>query len=669
MADETNDAGGPPERDAETTPAKKHTKKSTKKASAKKASAKKSSTKKTSQSKASQKSSTKKATKKAAAKKIASKKAGTKKAGAKKAGTKKATKAAGGNAGATTPVLPDPDQTPRPWVDAYPRNIPSTYSYPNVALTRLLDDAATDFPEHEAIQFLGASTTYRQLLDHVDRFASALAELGVGRGDCVGIVLPNCPQHVVAVYATLRLGAVVVESDPDTDERERARQLSQTRCKVMVCLDPVYLDWTRPREAVPSVEHIIVTGLQDALPFPKNVWLPLAGRRDATYAKVPPGEGVLRMTELVAQSVPAPPPVEVAPATDIATVVFTRGTTATPKGVRLTHANVVANVFQARLWIPDMQAGRENVLAVVPFAHAYGFTAGLGLALLSAATLTLLPRFEPGSTLKTIERHKPTVFPGVTAMFEALRDAPRVDKHDLSSLRVCVAGGQPLGTELGREFERLSGAKMREGYGLTEASPITHANPIYGKSKRGTIGLPLSDTACVLRDLDDPSQPAPEGGPGELVVAGPQVMAGYWNRSEKMADAFLDGWLLTGDVATVDEEGYFSVLERKADLIDVGGRRVFPGEVERVLTTHAAVDRAVVAGMSDSLRGQRIKAYVTLAGDQQVSDDDLLTYLGERLASYKLPHHIEFRDDLPVAEERTELRRRLVEDDSASDSV
>lgn len=643
MADETNDdASDPSEPDAGNNPAKKHTKKSAKKASAKKSSAKKAAPKKTS---------AKKTTKKAGAKKAPTKKAG-------KAGTKKVTSTAGGRT--------DPHRAPRPWLDAYPRNIPATYSYPNVALTRLLDDAATDFPEHEAVQFLGASTTYRQLLDHVDRFAHALAELGVRRGDRVGVVLPNCPQHVVAVCATLRLGAVVVESDPGRGEGERARQLSDTQCKVMVCLEPVYRDWTRPRNAIPSLEHVVVTGLQDALPFPKNVWLSLTGGRDGTYAKVPAGEGVLRMTELIAQSVPAPPPVEVDPGADTAAVVFTRGTTGTPKGVGLSHANVVANAFQARLWIPDMQAGGENVLAVVPFAHAYGLTAGLGLALLSAATLTLLPRFEAESTLKAIERRKPTVFPGVTTMFEALREAPRAEKHDLSSLRVCVAGGQPLGADSAREFERLSGAKMREGYGLTEASPITHANPIYGKSKRGTIGLPLPDTACVLRDLDDPSQPAPEGGPGELAVTGPQVMAEYWDRSGRATDAFVDGWLLTGDVATVDEEGYFSVLERKTDLIDVGGRRVFPGEVERALASHAAVGRAVVVGVADPQRGHRVKAYVALVADQQVSDDDLLTYLGERLDSYKLPHHIEFRDDLPVAEERTELRRRLVEADSGS---
>lgn len=689
MANETHDDGGdPPEQEAKEA-SKKSTKKAAPKKGAKKAAGKKASAKKTGAKKASGK--------KATAKKTTAKKASDKSAkkAAKKAGGKKTTKAAPEAApeqttqapAASTPAewasaraaplpepptppppAPEPGEAPRPWLEAYPRDVPASYAYPAVAVTRLLDDAAADFPEHEAVHFLGASTTYRQLLDQVDRFASALAALGVGRGDRVGVVLPNCPQHVIAVCAAFRLGAVVVEGDPDAGDEERARQLAETECTALVCLDPVYQGWAGLRAGVPTVEHVIVTGLQDALPFPRNMLFPFAGRRDEDYAKISASDGVLRMTELVARAVPAPPPVEVDPASDVAAVLFTRGTTTgTPKGVGLTHANLVANAFQARLWIPDIQAGAENVLGVVPLSHAYGLTAGLGMALLSASTLTVLPRFDVIKVLKTVDRRKVTVFPGVPAMFEALCNADRIDKHDLSSLRVCVAGGAPLPTEVARGVERVSGAKVREGYGLTEASPVTHANPIYGKWKAATIGLPIPDTACVLRDLDDPSRPAPEGGPGELAVAGPQVMAGYWGRPEATASAFVDGWLLTGDVATVDEEGHFSVLERKADVITVNGQQVFPSEVERALTSHPAVRRAVVAELVDAAGDQRIKAYVARRDDQRVTDDELLSYLGERLASYKLPHSIEFRVDWPDAAGNTPLRRRFVEEDAATE--
>lgn len=674
MADETHDdAGDPPERDAKKTSAKKSSKKAGSKKSAKKAAAKKST----------KKAAAKKSTKKATAKKTSEKQGSAKKAG-KKAGTKKATSGETGTSrtqrrqpttadteegSGPADTIPAPEDAPRPWLDAYPRDVPGTYSYPSVAVTRLLDDAAADFPEHEAIHFLGASTTYRQLLDHVDRFATALAGLGVGRGDRVAVVLPNCPQHVVAVCAAFRLGAVVVQSDPATPQEERSRQLRETGCRALVCLDPVYQGWAGLRDEVPKVEHVIVTGLQDALPFPRNMLFPFAGRRDDSYAKVAAGDGALRMSKVVAQALPAPPPVGVDPASDVAAVVFTRGTsTGTPKGVRLTHANLVANAFQARLWVADIQAGGENVLGVIPLFRAYGLVAGLGVTLLSASTLTLLPRFDAGKVLRTIDRRDITVFPGVPGMFEALSNVDRADKHDLSALRVCVSGGEPLSAEVARRFERLSGAKVREGYGLAEAGAVTHANPIYGRSKGATIGLPVPDTACVLRDLDDPSRPAPDGGPGELAVAGPQVMAGYWARPEETASAFVDGWLLTGDVATMDEDGYFSLLERKADLIQVGDQRVFPGEVERVLTGHPAVHRAAVAGVAGSSRSQKIKAYVVLFDDQRVTDDDLLTYLGERLASYKLPQHIEFRGDLPAGE-RTALRRRLVEEDDASDGA
>lgn len=668
MADEQNHEGEDTPNRSDDAAAKK----STNQAGAKKASAKGSAKKTT------KKSGAKKATsKKATSKKAGTKKAGTKKAGTKKAGAKKATKSgtkktqaapSRGDAGvspAPRESLPKPKDAARPWLEAYPRNVPATYAYPAVPVTRLLDDAVADFPEHEAVQFLGASTTYRQLLDYVDRFANALSELGVGRGDRVAVVLPNCPQHVVVVCATLRLGAIAVESDPQDVDAERCRQLNEAGCKVLVCFDPVYQERTGIREALPTVRHVVLTGLQDALPFPKNLLFPLTGRRDGRYAKISAGEGVLRLTELVARTVPAPSPVEVEPASDVAVVVFTRGSTGSPKAVGLTHTNLVANAFQARLWIPDMQAGGENVLAGVPLAHAYGLTMGLGLALLNASTLTLLPHFDVPTTLQTIHRRKPTVFVGTPSMYRAMHDADRIHKYDLSSLRVCVAGGAPLAPAVARSFERLSGGKVREGYGLTEAGPVTHANPIYGQWKQGTIGLPVSDTACVLADLDDPSRPAPEGGPGELAVAGPQVMVGHANRSEELRDAFVDGWLLTGDVAVVDEEGYFSVLERKADLIEVGGHRVFPREVEQVLAGHSAVRQAVVAGVADAAGGQRIKAYVALASGHDVSDDALLTYLGERLASYKLPHHIELREDLPDRPVSSRLRRRLVGEDSS----
>lgn len=662
MVDETHDdAGDPPERDAKKASAKKNTKKAT----AKKTPAKRSAAKKTSEEQGSAKK--------------AGKKAGTKKADAEKATsaetatsrTQRAQSAAANPDQGATPAdtVPAPEDAPRPWLDAYPGDVPATYSHPNVAVTRLLDDAAADFPQHEAIHFLGASTTYRQLLDHVDRFASALAGLGIGRGDRVAVVLPNCPQHVVAVCAAFRLGAVVVQGDPATRAEERSRQLRETGCRALVCLDPVYQGWTGLRDEVPKVEHVIVTGLQDALPFPRNMLFPLAGRRDDSYAKVPTTDRVLRMTELVAQTLPAPPPLEVDPESDVATVVFTRGTsTGTPSAVGLTHANLVANAFQARLWVADIEAGGENVLGVIPLSHTYGLVAGLGVTLLSASALTLLPRFDAGKVLKTIDRRGITMFPGVPGMFEALSNAERADKHDLSSLRVCLSGGEPLSREVARSFERLSGAKVREGYGLAEAGAVTHANPIYGRSKGATIGLPVPDTACVLRDLDDPSQPAPHGDPGELAVAGPQVMAGYWARPEATTSAFVDGWLLTGDVGTVDEDGYFSLLERKADLMQVGDQRVFPGEVERVLTGHPAVRRAAVAGVAGSAGGQKIKAYVALFDDQRVTDDDLLTYLGERLASYKLPQHIEFRGDLPAGK-GTLLRRRLVEEDDAGEGA
>jgi long-chain acyl-CoA synthetase len=343
--------------------------------------------------------------------------------------------------------MPDPSSIEPTWIPSYPPGVPATYDYPDVPLTRFLDDAAKDFPETEAVHFLGYSLTYRQLLDKVDRFASAVANLGVRKGDRVGIILPNCPQHVVAIFATLRLGAVVAENNPLYTEAELAHQLNDAGCKVIVCLDPIYAKLANLKGQLREVEHIIATGIQDALPFPKNLLFPLKGKRDGTYATIPEGEGVHRMSELIARTAPTVTQEPVDAGSDLAMLLYTGGTTGVSKGVMLSHRNLVANAFQARLWLPDIQAGRENVLCVLPFFHAYGLTICLTLGLLSAATLTLLPRFEVDTVLKTIDKRKPTLLPGVPTMYVALNNADDVGKYDLSSIRACLSGAAPLPAE------------------------------------------------------------------------------------------------------------------------------------------------------------------------------------------------------------------------------
>ena len=478
----------------------------------------------------------------------------------KKAATKRATR---------PKAMPDAAKIERRWLDSYPPGVPETYDYPLVPLTRFLDDAAQDFPHTEAVEFLGYSLSYRELRDQVDRLATALHNLGVRKGDRVGIVLPNCPQHVIAVFAILRLGAIVSENNPLYTQSELAHQINDAGCSVLIVLDPVYQRIAALKGKLPTVRHVIATGIQDALPFPKNLLFPLRGKKDGTYYAIDESEGVLRFSDLIARTAPAVQQADVDPREDVAMLLYTGGTTGVGKGVMLTHFNLVANAFQARLWLPDVQAGRENILCVLPFADAYGLTTCLTFGVLSAATLTLLPRFDRDLVLKTIDKRRPTVFPGVPTIYVALNSAPDVRKYDLTSVRACLSGAAPLPVEVARDFEELTGAKLREGYGLTEASPITHANPIYGKAKKESIGLPVTDTVCAIVDMDDPTKLVASGEPGELAIWGPQVMKGYWRRPDETAAMIRQGWLLTGDIAQIDDEGYFAIVDRKKDHLPV----------------------------------------------------------------------------------------------------
>jgi len=565
-------------------------------------------------------------------------------------------------------AMPDPQALPRPWLASYPPGVPESYDYPLVPLTRFLDDAAQDFPHTEAVEFLGYSLSYRELRDQVDRFAAALRGLGVGKGDRVGIVLPNCPQHVIAVFATLRLGAIVAENNPLYTEAELEHQINDAGCKVLVILDPVYQRIARLKGKLPTVRHVIATGIQDALPFPKNLLFPLRGRKDGTFFAIGEGEGVLRMSELIARTAPTVEQAEVDPREDVAMLVYTGGTTGVSKGVMLTHFNLVANAFQARLWMPDVQAGRENVLCVLPFFHSYGLTTELTLGVLSAATLTLLPRFDVEMALRTIDKRKPTLFPGVPTMYVALNSHPDVRKYDLTSVRACLSGAAPLPVEVAKQFEELTGAKLREGYGLTETSPITHANPIYGKAKKGSIGLPVTDTVCAVVDLDDPTKLVEPGQPGELAIWGPQVMKGYWQRRDATAEMIRDGWLLTGDIAQIDDEGYFAIVDRKKDMIIAGGYNIYPRDIEEVLYEHPKVQKAVVAGIPDPYRGETVKAYIVLKTGQRATEDEMDAWCREKLAAYKVPKSYEFRAELPETMVGKVLRRLLIDEELAKRS-
>ena len=465
---------------------------------------------------------------------------------------------------ATAAFPPPLEDIDRPWLASYPPLVPDSYPYPDVPLTRLLDDAAKDFPDSVALDFLGRTTTYRRLIDHVDRLATALQSMGITSGDRVGLALPNVPQHVIAFFATLRLGAVVTEIDPGLDERGLAARINDAGCRVLIVLDPVYAKVERLKGQVPTVEHVVGTAVADYLPPVAAAAFAFRHRRDARLVhKIPPAEGVLRFNDLIRKHPPTATQQPVSPADDAALLAYPAEVVPGDlRAIVLTHRNLLANVFQVRLWIPDVQAGRETILCAVPFWQPYGLTTGLNLGVLSAATIALAPSLDRDDLLSVIDKRRPTLLPATGGLVERLVSAPHLRKHDLSSIRAAVCDTSLLAADVVTTFEDATGGRLREGFAVPEAAALTHANPVYGKAKADRIGLPLSDTVCVLVDPKDRTRLAPEGRPGELAVYGPQVMKGYWNHPDDSAAVLVDGWLLTGYTAEVDEEGYYCILGR-----------------------------------------------------------------------------------------------------------
>jgi len=554
----------------------------------------------------------------------------------------------------------------RPWIASYPSGVPADVDVPDVPVTRLLDDAASRFPSVRALTFLGAETTYRELRDQVDRFAGALATLGVSAGDRVALVLPNCPQFVVTLFSALRLGAVAVPLNPLGTTDELMRQFAETTPTVIVCLDKT-LAAVEPARTRAGVEHVVVTSVLDFLPVVQRGWLrvPLARnrrRRAAMTTPLPPGSTVRRFVDVLRSAAPRSTQTEVDPANDAAVLIYTGGTSGIPRGAMLTHTNLVANAQQVRAWDVDAVPGREVTLAALPLSHAYGLTLCLTLTTLLAGTLVLLPRWNLGDALAAIDDFRPTLFPGVPPIYEALVASPKTRGHDLRSIRVCVSGAMRLPPETQELFEKVTGGRLVEGYGMTETAPVTHANPLDGRSRRGTVGLPLPGTRCRLVDPEDRSLVVPVGSPGELAVAGPQRFLGWYG--EEPGDTFTpDGFYLTGDIAVMDEAGFFSIVDRKKEVIVSGGFNIYPLEVEEVLRTHPLVEDACVIGLPDRYRGETVRAAVVLKAGADADEvvAGLTTHCEQRLSTYKIPRAFDVRAELP----RTPLgkiQRHVVKD-------
>ncbi|MBF6606298.1 MAG: long-chain fatty acid--CoA ligase [Chloroflexi bacterium] len=560
----------------------------------------------------------------------------------------------------------------RPWLAHYEPGVPAEIEVPPVTLDRLLRDAATRWPARVALVFLGARTTYAELDRAVDRMAAALHQMGVAPGDRVSIHLPTTPAFVIGFLGTLRAGAIAAPVSPLSVEREIRELLAQTRPRVSICLDLLVPRVRAARAelgdvlpAATGTSGVISTGIQDSLPRLLRMLYPLKARREGRWRPVPHSAETPNLFRLLSAS-PAERIDSPARSVDPAVLQPTGGTTGTPKAATLTHRNLVANAIQVAAWFPGARPGEATVLCALPYFHIYGLTVALDYALLMGATQILHPRFDPHAVLKSIARYRPQLFPGAPMFYATLLQLPETQKYDLHSVDACISGSAPLPGPVQDGFEALTGGRVSEGYGLTEASPVTHCNPVHGERRLGTVGLPFPSTEAQVVDLEAGARVLPPGEVGELRVRGPQVMSGYWERPEETATALRDGWLYTGDISSMDAEGYFRIVDRRKDMIIVSGVNVYPREIEDVLHEHPAVVEAAVIGEPHPLKGEVPHAFVVLRAGTTVTPEELIAHCHQNLSPYKVPAIVEVRAELPRSFVGKVLRRVLAEEAAAA---
>lgn len=548
-----------------------------------------------------------------------------------------------------------------PWLSTYPETINWNESLVPQPMHTLLERSVAAYPDQIAIDFLGKEYSYAKLGDMVDRVAAGLQAIGVKPETRVGLFMPNCPQFVIAYYAILKVGATVVNFNPLYSEREIEHQIHDSHVEVMFTLNLRIL-YPKLKPFIgkeKGLRKVVVGFFQEALPMTKAALFTVAKAKELYIA--PKNEHHVTFNELLAHEPIRPEALPlILPTEHIAVLQYTGGTTGVPKGAMLTHANLYINTVQSTMWMDKLEPGKEVMMAVLPFFHVFAMTVALNLAIANGFKIIPHPRFDLKAVLADIQAKKPTLLPGVSTLYATINNCPYLNKYDLTSIKFCISGGGPLPVEVKQQFEKITGCILVEGYGLTEASPVTHCNPLFGENVTGSIGLPLPGTITEVVSLEDRTTMLPAGEIGEICIRGPQVMKGYLNQPEESTNVLRNGRLHTGDIGYMDERGYFYIVDRLKEMIIVGGYNVYPRNVEEVIYTHEAVAECAVIGLKHPRRGEMIKAFIILKEKKALSSDELKAYLRERMTRYAVPHEVEFRDQLPKSNIGKILKKELV---------
>jgi long-chain acyl-CoA synthetase len=547
----------------------------------------------------------------------------------------------------------------KPWLKSYQKGVPEHIDYEEICMPDVLDRTVNQFPKNIALIFQGYKLNFSELKDMVDRFATCLADFGVKKGDAVAILLPNMIPCVAAFFAVLRLGAIVVMNNPLYSDRELEHQFNDSGAKVLVTIDLLgnrMID-LRPRT---SIKQIVITSIGDYLPFPKNILFPLVAKKKRLAADVKTAVDVYCWKNLIANCSTKPPQVKIS-FEDVAMYQYTGGTTGVSKGVELTHANLCKQAQQIIAWFPNFDnKGTESVLGALPYFHVFGMSCSMNFCVYMGWAQILIPRPQADAILEAIKKFRPSFAPLVPTMYIGLLNHPDLKKTDMSCIKGAFSGSAPLPVEVIHDFEKITKGVIVEGFGMTETSPVTHINPFAdGARKIGSIGLPISDTLARIVDLEEGTKDMPAGERGELIIKGPQVMRGYKDNPSETANTLCDGWIYTGDIATMDEDGYFYIVDRKKDMIITGGYNVYPRDIDEVFYMHPKIQEACAIGIPDPKRGENVKLFVVLKEGQTATAEELIEFAKAHLAVYKLPTEIEFRRELPKNNVGKILRKEL----------